>query len=227
MEREYREINAIINHKQNELKNDEIKAGKMDVKLDNLLLNLNENYGLTYERAKEEYSLDINVDEARRDVSNLKVKIHELGEVNTGSIKEYDRLSERYNFLTSQKDDLETSVTELMSIIEEMDEIMKKKFVESFEIIKNEFDVVFKKLFKGGEARLELTNPDDILNTGIEIFALPPGKKLNSIALLSGGEKTLTAISLLFAILLYAIADVIVINNRGKSIQNPLSSLSL
>ena len=78
---------------------------------------------------------------------------------------------------------------------------MKKKFVESFEVIRKEFNVVFKELFKGGEARLELTNPDDILNTGIEIFALPPGKKLNSIALLSGGEKTLTAISLLFAIL--------------------------
>ena len=201
MEREYREINAIMNQKQNELKSEEVKAGKMDVKLDNLLLNLNENYGLTYERAKDEYSLDVDVEVARLNVNNLKVKIHELGEVNTGSIKEYERLNERYTFLSSQKEDLETSVSELLSIIEEMDEIMKKKFVESFEIIRKEFNVVFKELFKGGEARLELTNPDDILNTGIEIFALPPGKKLNSIALLSGGEKTLTAISLLFAIL--------------------------
>jgi chromosome segregation protein len=201
MEREFREVNSIMNQKQNELKNEEIKAGKMDVKLDNLLLSLNENYGLTFERARDEYSLDVDVEVARVNVNNLKVKIRELGEVNTGSISEYERLNERYNFLTSQKEDLEKSVTELMSIIDEMDEIMKVKFVESFEKIKEEFNNVFKTLFKGGEGLLSLTNPDDLLNTGVDILAVPPGKKLNSIALLSGGEKTLTAIALLFAIL--------------------------
>lgn len=201
LEKEYREMNYQITQKQNELKNEEIKLGKMDVKLDNLLLTLNENYGMTYEKAAAEYELDIFEGTARLTVNNLKVKIKELGEVNTGSIAEYDRLNERHTFLSTQRDDLEASVGSLLSVIEEMDEIMKSKFVETFEKISVEFKNVFKKLFKGGDGVLELTDPEDILNTGIEISALPPGKKLNSIALLSGGEKTLTAIALLFAIL--------------------------
>ena len=201
LEKEYREMNYKITQKQNELKNEEIKLGKMDVKLDNLLLTLNENYGMTYEKAAAEYELDIFEGTARLTVNNLKVKIKELGEVNTGSIAEYDRLNERHTFLSTQRDDLEASVGSLLSVIEEMDEIMKSKFVETFEKISVEFKNVFKKLFKGGDGVLELTDPEDILNTGIEISALPPGKKLNSIALLSGGEKTLTAIALLFAIL--------------------------
>lgn len=201
LEKEYREMNSQITQKQNELKFEEIKLGKMDVKLDNLLLTLNENYSLTYERARMEYELDIEEETARLTVNNLKSKIKSLGEVNTGSISEYERLNERYTFLSTQRDDLESSVTNLLGVIEEMDELMKSKFVETFEKISEEFKVVFKKLFKGGEGVLELTDPADILNTGIEISALPPGKKLNSIALLSGGEKTLTAIALLFAIL--------------------------
>ena len=201
LEKVNRDMNYKITQKQNELKDYEVKMGKMDVKLDNLLLSLNENYNLTYERAHMEYELDIPEDVARITVNNLKVKIKELGEVNTGSIAEYDRINERYTFLSTQKDDLEKSVTSLLSVISEMDEIMKTNFVAVFEKIREEFKVVFKKLFKGGEGVLELTNPNDILNTGIEISALPPGKKLNSIALLSGGEKTLTAIALLFAIL--------------------------
>lgn len=200
-EKAYRTANSEINARQNELKNEEIKLGKMDVKLDNLLLVLNENYNLTYEKAKSEYTLDIEPTMARITVNNLKGKIKALGEVNTGSIAEYERLNERYTFLTTQRDDLEGSVSSLLNVISEMDELMKNKFMETFEEIKKEFQAVFKKLFKGGEGVLELTNPNDILNTGIEISALPPGKKLNSIVLLSGGEKTLTAIALLFAIL--------------------------
>ncbi len=201
LEKTYREANAEITAKQNELKLEEIKLGKMDVRLDGLLLELNEDYNLTYEKAHEEYSLDIEEETARITVNNLKARIKSLGEVNTGSISEYNRINERYTFLNNQRDDLESSIGSLMSIIDEMDEIMKTRFVEVFEKIREEFSVVFKTLFKGGEGVLELTNPDDILNTGIEISALPPGKKLNSIALLSGGEKTLTAIALLFAIL--------------------------
>lgn len=201
LEKTYREINSQYNQKQNELKSEEVKLGKMDVKLDNLLINLNENYGMTYEKAKRDYELDVNIETAREMVVNLKSKIKNLGEVNTGSIAEYQRLNTRYEFLSTQKRDLEISVTSLIKVIEEMDEIMKTKFVETFEKISAEFKIVFKKLFKGGEGILELTDPDNLLETGIEISALPPGKKLNSIALLSGGEKTLTAIALLFAIL--------------------------
>ena len=201
LEKNYREMNSQITNKQNELKLEEIKLGKMDVKLDNLLLILSDNYSMTYERARENYELDIDTNTARITVNNLRNKIKSLGEVNTGSIAEYERLNERYTFLSNQRDDLENSVTGLMQVIEEMDEIMKVRFVETFEKIKKEFKEVFKKLFKGGEGILELTNPDDILGTGVEISAIPPGKKLNSISVLSGGEKTLTAIALLFAIL--------------------------
>ncbi len=201
LEKEYRDMNSQITQRQNELKLEEIKMGKMDVKLDNLLLTLNENYSLTYEKARMEYELDIEEETARLSVNGLKAKIKSLGEVNTGSISEYERLNERHTFLSNQRDDLEQSVSSLLTVIEEMDELMKVRFVETFEKISEEFKIVFKKLFKGGEGILELTNPDDILNTGVEISALPPGKKLNSIALLSGGEKTLTAIALLFAIL--------------------------
>ena len=201
LEKTYREMNYQMNLKQNELRNEEVRLGKMDVKLDNLLVSLSENYSMTFERAKMEYSLDIEEGVARQTVNSLKSKIKNLGEVNLGSIAEYDRLNERYTFLSTQRDDLESSVSSLISVIEEMDEIMKTRFVETFEKVKAEFKEVFKKLFKGGEGVLELTDPDNILDTGIEISALPPGKKLNSIQLLSGGEKTLTAIALLFAIL--------------------------
>ena len=200
-EKKYKDFNSNYNSKMNILKNEEIKLGKMDVKLDNLLLVLNETYGMTYEKAKNEYFLEDEEENVRLEVNNLKAKIRDLGEVNTGSIPEYERLNDRYSFLMNQKKDLEESIGSLLSIIDEMDEIMKTNFVQTFEKIRIEFSRVFKTLFKGGEAVLELTDPDNILETGIEISALPPGKKLNSIALLSGGEKTLTAISLLFAIL--------------------------
>ncbi len=200
-EKKYRDFNSAFNSKQNALKGEEVRLGKLDVKLDSLLLNLNENYGMTYERAKDEYILEGDSESVRLEVNSLKASIKDLGDVNTGSIAEFERLNERYTFLTNQKKDLEESIGSLLSIIDEMDEIMKINFVQTFEKIKSEFSVVFKTLFKGGEAVLELTDPGNILETGIEISAFPPGKKLNSIALLSGGEKTLTAISLLFAIL--------------------------
>lgn len=200
-EKKYKDFNSNYNSKMSILKNEEIKLGKMDVKLDNLLLVLNETYGMTYEKAKNEYFLEDEAENVRLEVNNLKAKIRDLGEVNTGSIPEYERLNDRYSFLMNQKKDLEDSIGSLLNIIDEMDEIMKTNFVQTFEKIRIEFSRVFKTLFKGGEAVLELTDPDNILETGIEISALPPGKKLNSIALLSGGEKTLTAISLLFAIL--------------------------
>ncbi len=193
--------NTEYNKLSNELKEKEIQIGKYDVKLDNLLLNLSENYQLTYEKAKLEYHLDINENEARNKVNKIKREINALGEVNVGAIAEYERLGQRYEFLVKQQADLETASQELLDVIDEMDKIMVDKFEVTFEKIKDEFAHVFKKLFKGGKGILKLTDPENILTTGIDIIAEPPGKKLNSIQLLSGGEKTLTAISLLFAIL--------------------------
>ena len=212
LEKKYKEYNNSYNNKSNILKSEEIKLGKIDVKLDNLLLLLNETYSMTYERASKEYILDIDPENARLQVNNIKAKIKELGIVNTGSIAEYERINNRYEFLTKQKQDLEESITNLLSIIDEMDEIMKNNFQETFTKIKEEFAKVYKTLFKGGEGILSLTEPDNLLETGIEIHALPPGKKLNSIALLSGGEKTLTAIALLFAILNVKIVPFVVLD---------------
>ena len=193
--------NSEYNRVQNTLKEKEVLLGKYDVKLDNLLLNLSESYGITYEYANSNYELDIPMPLARSKVDTLKKEINSLGEVNTGAIAEYERVNERYQFLMKQSKDLEDSSLELTNIITEMDKIMTEKFKTTFDAISKEFNNVFRDLFKGGRGILKLTELEYLLNTGIEIEAEPPGKKLNSIGLLSGGEKTLTAIAVLFAIL--------------------------
>lgn len=187
--------------KQTELKNLEVKVGKFDVKLDTLLNSLTENYNLTYDKAKRDFTLIMDEEVARNKVNEYKSIINNLGIVNIGAIEEYKRVKERYEFLINQKNDLFKAENTLLEIIKEMDEVMSSEFITTFKKIEVEFKNVFKELFGGGEAYLKLVDPDNILQTGIEISALPPGKKLTSISLLSGGEKALTAISLLFAIL--------------------------
>lgn len=201
MEKSIREANSNYNVVNNELKNKEVLSGKLEVKLDNLLDALNDEYNLTYDYASVSYTLDMDADLARDKVIALKKELNGLGSVNLGSIEEYDRLSKRYDFLNSQKDDLENSSAELKDIIEQMDDIMVDKFKKSFDDIKGAFADIFKLMFKGGKGELKLSNPEDLLNTGIDIIAIPPGKKINSPVSLSGGEKALTAICLLFAML--------------------------
>ena len=193
--------NSEFNLKNKELKELEISVNRMDVKLDNLLNKLNETYNMTYEKAKTLYTLELDENIARNEVNNLKKKIKDLGVVNLGAIEEYDRVSTRYEFLIKQKEDLMNAENTLLEIINEMDTVMESEFAESFKLINEKFKETFKELFKGGTAELKLTDPDNMLETGIEIIASPPGKSLKSISLLSGGEKTFTAISLLFAIL--------------------------
>lgn len=201
LEKEVKENNALYNTKQSEINNKEIALGKLEVKLDNLLVSLNEEYNLTYEAANDKYVLEIDQDLARSKVLNLKKELSKLGNVNIGAIAEYERLNKRYEFLTNQKEDLTKASLELKDIIAKMDEIMIAKFTTTFDEIKKEFARIFKLMFKGGRGELKLTNPDDLLNTGIDIIAIPPGKKIASPLSLSGGEKALTAICLLFAIL--------------------------
>ena len=201
LDKEISEKNSEYHKILNEIHGYELETSKMDTKMDYLLNLLNETYHMTYEHAKREYTLDIDSDIARESVMSLRKAMNRLGDVNIGSIKEYERVNERYTFLTSQKNDLDTSIADLLEIIKEMDEIMISRLTEAYAKISNEFERVFKKMFKGGSGKIKLTDPDNILETGIDIIAEPPGKKLNHIALLSGGEKTLTAISLLFAIL--------------------------
>ena len=193
--------NSVVAAKNKELKDLEIEVNRFDVKLDNLLNTLSETYNMTYEKAITLYKLEIDEKEARSKVNSLKSQIRELGMVNLAAIEEYDRVSVRYEFLLKQREDLTKAEDTLLEIIKEMDEVMEKDFMETFKIIQSNFTDTFKELFKGGHAELKLTDPSNILETGIEIVASPPGKKLTTISLLSGGEKTFTAISLLFAIL--------------------------
>lgn len=193
--------NSQLHSKEKESRDLEIKINRNDVKLDNMLSILNSEYEMTYERAKDEYSLDIEPEEARIKVNTYKANIKRIGMVNLDSIEEYERVNTRYEILNNQKSDLLNAEDSLLEIMNEMDEVMKEEFKITFENIRVEFQKVFKELFMGGNADLKLTNPDDLLSTGVDIVASPPGKKLTTISLLSGGEKTLTAISLLFAIL--------------------------
>ena len=133
-----------------------------------------------------------------RDIRN---RIRELGEVNVGSIKEYESVSERYRFLTEQRDDILTAMEELQTIISDMDATIKTKFKENFDQIVENFEVIFHELFGGGHAELRMEDENNPLESGIDIIAQPPGKKLQNINLMSGGEKTMTAIALMFAVL--------------------------
>lgn len=193
--------NSLYNEKKEELNGLEITVNRLDVKIDNLLNILSENYSITYDTAISRYKLDIDIDVARNKVNSLKKQIKEIGVVNLGSIEEFESVNERYEFLNNQRDDLTKAENTLLEIISEMDKVMEKEFVKTFKVIKENFNITFRELFKGGTADLKLTDPNNILETGIEIVASPPGKKLTTISLLSGGEKTFTAISLLFAIL--------------------------
>lgn len=194
-----------MNSKYNELTNGinslEIKITKLNMNMDAALARLSEDYSLGYERARKEYLLEIDENVARDKVNMLRRKIKSLGEVNLGSIDEYDRVYKRVTFLTKQKEDLVKSEQDLLTIIDDMDKSMEEKFVTSFNNINEEFSKVFRTLFKGGNAHLEMTDPDNVLETGIDIIAVPPGKTKKPLSLLSGGERTMTAISLLFSIM--------------------------
>lgn len=160
-----------------------------------------EEYEITYSKARElrnETFTDLS--EIKRQIQLLKSEIRGLGSVNVNAIEDYKNVSERYDFLKTQYDDLVEAKETLVQIIEELDTAMRKQFAERFKEIASEFDKVFKQLFGGGKGTLELMEDEDILEAGIRIIAQPPGKKLQNMMQLSGGEKALTAISLLFAI---------------------------
>lgn len=183
------------------LRNYEVKLNRLDVERENLVKQLEKDYNLTFEEASLEPSLEMDLDTARRKVKLLKQSINELGTVNIGAIEEYATVSERHTFLSSQRNDLLEAQDTLHEAIREMDEEMTNRFSETFYEIREHFQKVFRELFGGGHADLELLDPDNMLETGIEIVAQPPGKKLQRLSLLSGGERALTAIALLFAIL--------------------------
>lgn len=180
----------------------ESKKVKLEQELDGIYTHLWDEYELTYSEALKMYSdEEINLAEANRVISELKLKIKALGHINIDAIEEYKNVSERFEFLTAQTQDLEKAKGELEKLIEDMIQIMKKRFAEQFDVISRNFNRVFRELFGGGQATLSLADPNDLLESGVEIEAQPPGKKLQSLTLLSGGERAFTAIALLFAIL--------------------------
>lgn len=198
---ENKEFRRQLRQVEDELHKEEVQVNRCDVELDNLLSKLREDYEISYEGARERYPKTDNMEEVKRTVVDLKRQITALGTVNLGAIEEFSRLSERLQFLTEQKEDMTGAMDTLYRVISEMNEEMSRRFATTFEEIREYFQDVFSRLFGGGRADLRLSEPDDLLNTGIEIVAQPPGKKLQHLALLSGGEKALTAIALLFAIL--------------------------
>ncbi|MCJ7839611.1 chromosome segregation protein SMC [Lederbergia sp. NSJ-179] len=196
-----KEQKRLYNGISNALRDEEVKKNRLDVELDNLLHMLREEYSLSYEGAKEQYPLILSVEETRKKVKLIKRGLDELGSVNLGAIEEYDRVYERYHFLLEQQKDLTEAKTHLFRVMDEMDDEMKRRFSTTFYEIQDQFMGVFRALFGGGRAELKLTEPADLLNTGVDIVAQPPGKKLQNLSLLSGGERSLTAIALLFSIL--------------------------
>ncbi|MGJ9458829.1 chromosome segregation protein SMC [Oceanobacillus sp. CF4.6] len=201
MERELKEENQDHQQYLQVIQQKEVRVNRLDVDLENRLNHLQTEYIITYEKARQEYEKVENMEEAKSIVQQLKLDVERLGHVNLGAIDEYERISERYTFLTEQRNDLVEAKDILYKVISEMDEEMKHLFDETFTKIKDEFGVVFTQLFGGGHAELKLTDPKNLLDTGVDIIAQPPGKKLQHLGLLSGGERALTAIALLFAIL--------------------------
>ncbi len=179
----------------------EVELNRLDVQLEHNLNYLSQTYNMTFEYAKNHYSLDDDEAKVRERVEFLKTKLEKIGFANLNAPAEFDQINERHQFLLKQKDDLKESASNLIKTIVELDKTMESEFTKIFKLVQTNFKKIFKDLFKGGEACIELTDPDNFLETGIEINAQPPGKKLAALSLLSGGEKALTAISLLFAIL--------------------------
>jgi chromosome segregation protein len=140
------------------------------------------------------------VPERRERLESVRKKLQTLGDVNLGAIEEHEELKERFRFLTEQKDDLEVTLTSLRDAIARINRTSRKRFRETFEAVSKRFAENFPRLFRGGRASLSLTETEDVLEAGIEIMAMPPGKRLQNVNLLSGGEKTLTAIALLVAV---------------------------
>ncbi len=179
----------------------EVRQAKLQTELEAIQNRLWDEYELTYQTA-EEYKKEIQgIKKTQERINELKTAIRELGPVNVSAIEDYSKTMERFRFLTAQKEDLVKSEEKLNRVIREMTSIMKKQFIEEFHKINYNFNVVFRELFEGGRAEVVLVNPEDVLESEIEIIAQPPGKKLQNMLLLSGGERALTAIALLFAIL--------------------------
>lgn len=189
----------------NKLEND---VFKMETKLEHLYEEKDrifntvwEEYEITYQQAKEMYDESVSVAEIAGVMKQLKAEIKALGAVNVNAIEEFKTVNERYLFLTTQRDDIINAEEKLQKIITDLGTMMQEQFKEQFELISKNFNIVFREMFGGGKAYLKIEDEGNVLESGIEIIAQPPGKNLQNMMLLSGGERALTAIAILFAIL--------------------------
>ena len=199
-DQQVRQIRRQLDEAKNNVAQANTNKAVLQTKLENDLARLASEYQMTYEYALENNNVQID-ENAKDEVQNLRREISNLGNVNMSAPEEFDEVNERYEFLKKNYDDLIASRDKILTTIDEMDEIMKSQFKTTFDAINNELPNTFKKLFGGGRAKLVLEDPDDILNSGIDVDVQPPGKAVKSIRLFSGGEKSLIAISVLFAIL--------------------------
>ena len=179
----------------------DVKKTKLEDDINDIINKMWEEYEITPNTIKEEYKKPDNIALTQKKVNTLRKDLRELGSVNIDSIEEYKTMKERYDFMCEQRVDLEDTMAKLRKIISDMTNTMKEQFKSQFEIINKNFSEVFKELFGGGNASLKLEDEENILECGIDINVQPPGKKLQNMMLLSGGEKAFTAIALLFAIL--------------------------
>lgn len=195
-----RQLRRESNIYSNQQRDVEIEKAKAETNLENALERLSRNYEMTYEFALSK-RVEQNNEEAKKRVVELRAEINALGNVNLEAPEQFKEVSERYEFLNKQKEDLVNAKNKILDAIDEMDDIMIKQFKESFNAINAQLNDEFRKLFGGGRASLKLVDPNDILNTGVDIDVQPPGKNIQNLTLLSGGEKSLVAICVLFSIL--------------------------
>ncbi|MDD3704787.1 MAG: chromosome segregation protein SMC [Clostridiaceae bacterium] len=201
IEAEVKDLTNDITALQTDIHKVEMQHTRAEMELESVEMKLLETYEMSYNKAESYRDSSLSLTWAAKHCEELKNDIREMGTVNVNAIEEYEKLRERHTFLSVQVEDLSNAKENLIAVIAEIEENMKLQFITEFNKINENFNQVFKQLFGGGHAELVLTDEEDVLGSGIEIIAKPPGKKLQNLMLLSGGERALTAIALLFGIL--------------------------
>lgn len=198
----FREAGRMRNQLAQDTHDADVREARLEVQINQVSERLMEEYEVTVEQALA-WPEEIEVERGTAsEVSRLRREIKEMGPVNTGAIQEYERIKERWEFLTQQRTDLESARDQINSAIREIDENTRGLFMDTFNLVAQNFTVIFQRLFGGGKAELSLTDPDNLLETGINVTVQPPGKKLQDMSLMSGGERALTATALIFALLM-------------------------
>ena len=201
LQKQLKEQNETVYVLQQEAAKLENRNSKTEYDIESIINRMWEDYELTYNTALEYKKEVFDMAESTREASALKNEIKSLGNINVDAIEQYKEVKEKFDYMSTQKADLDETKTKLEDIINELQSVMVKQFTESFAQIKTKFDSVFRQLFGGGIGKLSLTEPDNVLESGIDIEVQPPGKKLQNMMALSGGERALSAIALLFSVL--------------------------